>query len=856
MTWETRRSGRNGARLLHAARPDDQHDAGAWRIEQTFSEGVRRWPERPAVETAISTLTYAELERGSNRLAARLADEGVARKDLVGLACDDVSQFALGALAILKVGAAYVSLDLRHPLQRAPNALFEGAARLLIGGGERLSRHRRASRVPVMGDAFEDLAGPDPGPPPRAASDRDPAYVCFTSGTSGEPKAAVIPHEGVRGLVRHPEFDVLRPGARIASCSTLAFDAITFEVWGALLNGGCLIEVPLPVVSSPTRLADFLAAARIDGAFLTTSLFNAVATLRPEAFGVMECLVIGGEAVDPAYVRRVFASGRPPGRLVNGYGPTETTTFATAHVIEPADLEPGIVPIGRPIEGRSAWVLSPEGNPVRFGEEGELCISGPAVALGYLDAPELTSEKFVPAVAAAVPGARMYRTGDLCRRRPDGALEYLGRLDEQVKVRGYRIEPAGVAALLRRIDGVEDAVVLSRPGPFGAKQLVGALRGDRRLSEGELLAAARTLMPDYMVPSAVGWVDGFPLKPNGKLDADALLATIEEQGASPEEEGLLNAVEAQLVQICRKNGGRADFHLDTPLEEICDSLAVVGVLLDIEAAFDVQLPLWALSSPVTIRSMAAALKAPAHAPGERVNAFYVSQPWNMNRAPPEIGRSLTPAGRWSHLQVPPRDGSGGAYDSVEAMGEILERQVLEASDGGPSVFCGHSFGGVLAFELARRMERRGAPVARVVLIDSRLVRARAMLDRFYVRSRHMLTDICSHPVGWSARLTRRVRASVAADASAPADEIRRRCVRALASYRPDPVSAPAVLLRCTRYDDAVERPENNVWGLERPWAPLFSSLDVIDFSCSHKQIVEDPVWISKIAAAVRTTRAT
>jgi amino acid adenylation domain-containing protein len=855
MSLEAQCNGEAPAGSHGVARPEARAETPVWRIEQAFGEGVRRWPERPAVEASGATLTYAELERRANRLAARLAGAGVVRGDVLGLACDDVSQFAQGALATLKLGAAYVSIDLRHPLQRAPDALFEGAARLLIGGGERLSRHDRAPRVPVIGDAFESAAldGPDPGPPPPSAvRAQDPAYICFTSGTSGDPKAAVIPHEGVRGLVFHPDFDVLRPGARIASCSTLAFDAITFEVWGALLNGSCLVEAPLWVAGAPARLADFLAEARIDGAFLTTSLFNAVATLRPAAFGAMACLVIGGEAVDPDYVRRVFAGGRPPGRLVNGYGPTETTTFATSHIVTPADLAGGRVPIGRAIEGRRTWVLSAEGVPVHAGEPGELCIGGPAIALGYLDAPDLTREKFVPAAG----GARMYRTGDLCRLRADGVLEYLGRLDDQVKVRGYRIEPAGVAALLRRIDGVDDAVVLPRAGPFGAKQLVAVLRGEPRLYEADVLAAARALMPDYMVPSAVGWVGDYPLKPNGKLDADALLAVVAAQATSPDGKARPGGVEAQLVEICRQNGGRVRFDLDTPLAEVCDSLAIVGVLLDIESAFEIQLPVWAMNPPVTVRSIAAALRAPAPARGERVAAFYLSQPWNMNRAPQEIGRALSPAGHWLHLQVPPSEGSAGAYDSVEAMGEILERQALDVSDGAAPVLCGHSFGGVLAFELARRMERRGAPAGRVVLIDSRLVRARALIDRCRVRSRHLLTDFCSQPTGWFSRLGRRVRENVVADARAPADEIRGRCIRALARYRPDPVAAPATLLRCTRYDGAAERPENNVWGLERPWAPLFSSLDVIDFSCSHQEIVEDPVWIGEIAAAVRTALAT
>lgn len=825
-----------------------------WRIEQAFGEGVRRWGDRPALETGGVTLTYAELEGRANRLARRLAAAGVGAGDAVAMACRDIAQFAIGALAILKCGAAYLALDLRYSSQRTPEAVFEEAARLLIGGDEALVRAAAAAGVDAIADAFDARAddAPDPGPPMRDGGGGDAAYLCYTSGTTGQAKAAIVPHGGVQGLVSHSHFDALIQGGRIASCSTFAFDAITFEVWGALLNGGSVVETPLEVVRAPWRIADYLQAARIDGGFLTTSLFNAIAVHRPDAFGQMRCLVIGGEALDPAYVRRVLESARPPGRLVNGYGPTETTTFATTHVITPADLARGSIPIGRPIEGRTVHVLSADGAPVAAGEEGELCISGPAVAHGYLNAPALTATKFVTAVVRDTANLRLYRTGDLCRAREDGALEYLGRLDEQVKVRGYRVEPAGVAARLRGIEGVEEALVLTRSGPFGTRELAAFLRGAGTAGEAELRQAAGRLMPDYMLPAVFRWVEAFPLKDNGKIDATALLEAVEPAGEPGRADGLGSGAEQTLVDIWLRNGGRSGFDLDTPFDEVCDSLAMVGVMIDIETAFGRELPLWALTPPVTIRTMSAALQRAAVDPGaESVRAFYVSQPWNMNRPPQAICEAFSGGEPWRQLQVVPHVGSAAAYDSVEAMATMLEAQVLAATAGGPCRLIGHSFGGVLAFALARRLERRGERVERLVLLDSFIARQRSRSGRAAVLARQLLLLAATDPARAGVLLAGRASRRLEGDARSRALKIRARCVAAMMRYAPEPISAPALLLRCTRYDDLLERPANSLMGLTWPWERLVGALQVSEIDCTHDALVRDEPYVSRTADCLR-----
>jgi amino acid adenylation domain-containing protein len=868
--WMSGRQGIEGGREMldaegptrgvAAATAEPAHVAEAadlWRIEEAFGAAARRWGERPALETCGTSLSYAELEARANGLARRLVAAGVAPGETVAMACRDLAQFAIGALAILKSGAAYLALDLRYPSQRTPEAVFREAARRLIGGDEGLARAAATAGVGTIGDAFDPppAGAPDPGPPERRGEARSAAYLCYTSGTTGQAKAVIVPHAGVRGLVSHRQFDALTAGGRMACCSTFAFDGITFEVWGALLNGGCVVETPLEVVRAPWRMAAHLQAARIDTGFLTTSLFNAVAMHRPNAFGAMSCLVVGGEALDPAYVGRVLESGRPPRRLLNGYGPTEATTFATTHLITPADVARGAIPIGRPVEGRAIHLITAEGAIAGPGEEGELCISGPAVAVGYLNAAELTRAKFATGLVPHAPHLRVYRTGDLCRSREDGAIEYLGRLDEQVKVRGYRVEPAGVAARLRGIAGVAEARVLARPGPFGSRELVAFLRGDGRTGEAELLRAAGELMPDYMLPSAFRWVEAFPLKANGKVDAAALLARLEapepRDGAGG---GHGSSSELALVGIWLRNGGRPGFDLDTPFDEVCDSLAMVGVMIDIEATFGRQLPLWALTPPVTIRSMSAALQsapAPATSAAAGVRTFYLSQPWNMNRPADAICEAVSGGEPWGLLQVAPGGAAVCAYDSVDVMAEILEAQVRAASSGAPCRLVGHSFGGVLAFALAGRLARRGAPVERLVLLDSAIARARSRLGRAGVQVRQLLLLAATDPARARALLAGRARRAVEGDTRSRALKIRARCVQAMMRYAPEPIAAPALLVRCTRYDDLLEHPANSLMGLTWPWERLVGSLQVIEIDCTHAELVRDEPYVSRVAADLR-----
>ncbi|HEY2738926.1 MAG TPA: amino acid adenylation domain-containing protein, partial [Thermoanaerobaculia bacterium] len=294
------------------------------------------------------------------------------------------------------------------------------------------------------------------------------AHIIYTSGSTGRPKGVALSHRAVVRLVRETNYVHLEPGDRVAQVSNLSFDAATYEIWGALLNGATLVVIPRDVVLSPPGLAAALSEHRITNMILTAALFARMSQEEPDAFAGMRELLVGGEVVDPAAARRVLA-GRAPGQLLNLYGPTENTTYSTWYPVR--TVAPGPLPIGSPVANTTVYVLDRWLQPVPLGVVGELAIGGQGLAWGYWRRPEPTAERFVPDFAGPA-GSRLYRTGDLGRQRADGILEILGRIDHQVKIRGFRIELGEIEARLAEHPAVRQAVVLAREDVPGDKRLV------------------------------------------------------------------------------------------------------------------------------------------------------------------------------------------------------------------------------------------------------------------------------------------------------------------------------------------------------------------------------------------------
>ncbi len=456
-------------------------------LERLFQEQAVRTPEAAALEWGETLVTYRQLDAAAQALASRLIELGVKPGELVALRLDRRPLLVVALLAVLKAGAGYVPLDKAHPCARRISILQDTGSSLLLTEPEEGRLDGFQGRVLPLDWNGMAAAEAAVSPSTLSASSGQTAYVMYTSGSSGRPKGICIPHRAVVRLVLGADYAALGPDERVAMIANPAFDASTFEIWGALLNGACLVIAQREVALSPSDFARFLRQRKITAAFLTTALFNQIASAQPDAFRNLRHLLIGGEAADPRRVREVQEGG-PPQRLLNAYGPTENTTFSTWHAVSAEVAADRPVPIGLPIRNTQAYVLDRYMQRAPIGVAGELFLGGDGLASGYLKRPRLTAQRFVPSPFPlpdpdpSEGGQRLYRSGDLVRRRSDGNLEFIGRLDTQVKIRGHRIELGEIEAALCEHPQVLEAIALDSPDPSGTQRLAAYIVPDGRFS--------------------------------------------------------------------------------------------------------------------------------------------------------------------------------------------------------------------------------------------------------------------------------------------------------------------------------------------------------------------------------------
>ena len=487
------------------------------RVHEVFEQRVRSHPDALAVLHGEQRWTYADLLAMALSFEARLRGAGVRSGCGVGIALPRGARAIAGMLAVMRLGAAYVPLDPAWPRERLEWLLADTAAALVLAEPESLGVFEGLS--PALAPWLKAGGVARADAPSLGVS--GVAYVMYTSGSTGRPKGVLTPHRGILRLVLDGGFMRLDSGTRMLHAAPLGFDASTLEIWGPLLNGGtCVVlddEMP-----TPASLQRCIGEHGVDSAWLTAGLFNAVVDDDPRRLAGLRQLLVGGEALSVPHLRRALAA-LPDTQLINGYGPTECTTFTTTARIERELPEHGVrVPIGRPIRDTRAFIVSAAGELLPPGLVGELVVGGSGVALGYLRHPELDAERFVPDPFGAV-GDRMYRTGDLARWLPDGQLDCLGRVDQQLKIRGFRIEPGEIEACLAAHPAVRACAVIGRRDAAGNLRLLAyAVPVAERPPAGELRAFVAQRLPEHMVPAAFTWIDALPTTSNGKLDQRAL----------------------------------------------------------------------------------------------------------------------------------------------------------------------------------------------------------------------------------------------------------------------------------------------------------------------------------------------
>ena len=711
-------------------------------VHGLFEAQAARAPGAVALVAGDHRVSYAELDRRADRLAARLRRRRVGPDVPVGVYLERSIDVVVAFLGILKAGGAYVPLDPGYPAERLRFMLSEAGATIAVTNAalrERLGQPGLDVLVvdePETGNYADTTKGEGAGPDSLA-------YIMFTSGSTGRPKGVAVPHRGIVRLVFGQTFARFDATRTVLVASTTSFDVSTLELWGPLLHGGCCVIHPQGV-PTPETLGAMIREHRVTTLWLTASLFNTVIDEAPEALRGLEELLAGGEALSPAHVRR--AQARLPGTtLINGYGPTECTTFACCYRMSaPLPEEAGSVPIGPPIANTETFVLDAHRALAPLGAVGELYLGGPGLARGYVNRPELTAERFVPHPFDASPGARLYRTGDLVRWRPDGTLDFLGRADSQVKIRGFRIEPGEIESVLAGHAGVREAVVLARERAHGDRILVAYIAPRGTMPEAESLREhLRARLPAFMIPSAFVEIAAVPLTPIGKVDraalpAPAMTATVARHlpARDPLEARLLALWEEVLG--ARGIGVKDDFFALGG-----HSLLAVRLMRQIERVFGQALPLNVLYTHPSVEDLARLLlrreRDRFRLPMQTLQEGGTEPPFfffhgDLNGAGfycRDLARHLGDEQPVYAIHPLGLDG-GQVPTTIEAMAAEHLKLIRELQPHGPYRIGGYCNGGLVAYETARRLAEAGERVEPVVLIaaaaDTRLRRLRPLVE--------------------------------------------------------------------------------------------------------------------------------
>jgi aspartate racemase len=691
-------------------------------IHEHFRAQALSEPGKTALRFGEGRLSYAELDARAGALARRLRARGVGPEVLVGLLTERSSEMVVALLAILKAGGAYLPLDPQYPRERLRFMLEDACAPLVLAQAELAGRLPESSAEVVLLE--EILREPDDAPGEELEAGAVPdnlAYVMYTSGSTGRPKGVRVTHGGVVRLVK--ETDYAEFGGTFLLLAPISFDASTFEVWGPLLNGGELVVMP-PGAPGLGEIAEAVERNGVTTLWLTAALFEQMVDFNLGSLRGVRQLLAGGDALSVAHVRRVIQS-LGENRLVNGYGPTENTTFSCCRVMTSASDVGASVPIGRPIANTHAYVLDGRMNPCPLGVPGELYVGGAGLARDYLRRPSLTAERFVPDALSSEPGARLYRTGDLVRWLPSGELEFLGRIDQQVKVRGFRIELGEIEAALLAQPGVRQAAVVAREAG-GEKQLVGYVVREEG-SAGDVRAGLRGLLPEYMVPQWVVELEALPLTPNGKLDRDALPApeaSLQRDYAPPRDVVEFKVAKVWEEVLAVRPVGIRDNFFDLGGH----SLAAVRLMAHLRGTFGRELPLAALFQNGTVEELSRLLReggdASDSSPLVGINTSGTRPPFFCVH--PAGGNVLCYAPLARHLgEDQPFYGlqsvGGGEPDAAAALEQTAARyaEAMRAvQPAGPYHLGGWSLGGPLAFEIARQLRTAGERVALLALFDS------------------------------------------------------------------------------------------------------------------------------------------
>ena len=697
-------------------------------VHELVESQAQRTPDARAVTYAGRSISYATLNQRANQVAHCLRARGVRPDQPVGVCLERSLELVTSLLGVLKAGGAYVALDPAGRPDHLSYIVRDVGMSVVIGRKEQVGASVADASLLWIDPDSPDMARQSTENLPCTALPHNLAYTIYTSGTTGTPKGVEVTHRGIVRLVRGLDCLAVQPTDIWLQLSSMSFDLSTLEIWHPLVHGACLAMFP-GRFESFQDVGRVLHHERVTSLWLTASLFNAIIDEYPQALSSVRDLVIGGEALSVPHVKRALDL-LPATRIVNGYGPTEATTFTHCYPI-PRQLDPVLrsIPIGLPIGGTEGWILDGALQPAPIGVPGELYVGGDGLARGYRNQPGLTARKFIPHPFDDTPGARLYATGDRARYLPDGLVEYLGRSDYQVKIRGFRVELEGIEATLTGHPAVRQAVITSEHDD-GDTRLVGyvVLNPVAKCRISELRAFLESKLPDYMVPSQLIVLDSLPLTASGKVDRRALpksersAASAGHTDAAPrtDTERSLAAMWAELFRVDHVSVDDNFFELGG------HSLLAARLFGRIEQTFGKKLPLSILLRAPTVAQLATLIEeagghalesplAPIQPHGSKPPLFCVAGIGGTVLGLGTLGQHLGEDQPVYGLRLHPSDSH--AYPTVQARAARYLEEIFAVAPEGPYHLAGYSSGGIVAFEMACQLQACGHEVALLAIFD-------------------------------------------------------------------------------------------------------------------------------------------
>jgi amino acid adenylation domain-containing protein len=699
-------------------------------IAYLFSEQARKTPFRHALSFENKTLTYRQLEEKTNQLANYLKSKGVKREEHIPVCLERSVDLVIAILAILKAGGTYVPLDPEYPAERIRFMLQDTKAKIILCNRNNLDILGTPSDhlIILLDEEWNRINQESTAAPQVISSGKDLAYIMYTSGSTGRPKGVMIENRNVISLVRGVNYINLSGKNVLLNTGSASFDASSFEYWSMLLNGGELVLCQEQTLLNGELLKQEIRKRKVNIMWFTSGLLNQWVETDLSVFESLRTVIVGGEKLSEKHIEKL-RNRFPSIEIINGYGPTENTTFSLTYQVKERQITRPI-PIGIPLNNRTAYVLNNQLQLCGVGQIGELYVGGAGVSRGYLNRPDLTKERFIPDPFISEPSAKMYRTGDLARQMPDGNFEYHGRLDDQVKIRGFRIEPAEIESAILEFPGVQQTVVIAREDSPSEKKLIAYIVSQPTFSKEEITTFLQRKLPAYMVPRVFMPLSRIPLTAHNKVDKKSLpdpdllpeFGNRKIKEAETETQKMLATIWMDTLHLQRLSIDDNFFELGG------HSLIAVKIMKLIEEKSKHRLPVTALFEAPTVEKLSLMLDQ-----DEKRDSWKSLVQIKPGNKPPlyimhgsgltvlifhALAMGLDPDQPVFGLQARGLNGVDEPFDNMEEIAAHYVAEILEQNPNGPYNLAGYSFGGIVAFEMAKQLKARGREVNMLAIFDT------------------------------------------------------------------------------------------------------------------------------------------